>query len=282
MLSPSQAQAIDSNDARYLDFLKGVLTRTLFPEKYRALQPRRGSLKWAMLSPLQAAFSLTGLELVRKARYNPDVRAAGGDWPPDAETMVGLRALDCLQACIVDMVRRGVPGDVIETGVWRGGCSIFMRAVLDVLGEHQRISWVADSFEGLPKPDAERYPADAGDELWKYSELAVSLEQVRANFSKYGYLSDRVRFLKGWFKDTLPVAPIRQLAIMRLDGDLYESTMDALRALYPRLSPGGYVLIDDYGAMDSCAKAVEDYRAEHGITEPLTHFAPAGVYWQRR
>jgi O-methyltransferase len=91
--------------------------------------------------------------------------------------------------------------------------------------------------------------------LHKARELAVSLEQVKANFDRYGLLDDQVRFLKGWFRDTLPVAPIERLAVLRLDGDMYESPMDTLVNLYPKLSEGGYVIVDDYGAIPACRQA---------------------------
>ena len=96
------------------------------------------------------------------------------------------------------------------------------------------------------------------------STLMVGADQVRANFDRYGLLDDQVRFLEGWFADTLPMAPIEQLAILRLDGDLYESTMDALVPLYEKVSPGGFVIVDDYGAWEPCRKAVDDFRAQHG------------------
>ena len=104
---------------------------------------------------------------------------------------------------------------------------------------------------------------------------------MRGNFERYGLLDDRVHFLEGWFKDTLPNAPIEQLAILRVDGDMYESTMDALRPLYPKLSVGGYLIIDDYGAIPACKAAVEDYRSEHGITEPIVEIDWTGAYCKR-
>src|SRR5262249_48778679 len=148
---------------------------------------------------------------------------------------------------LTDCLRRGVPGDFIETGVWRGGACIFARAVLRAYGDPERKVWVADSFEGLPKPDAAKYPADRGSRLYRQAHLAVSLEEVTANFARYNMLDDRVVFLRGWFRDTLPTAPIEKLAVLRLDGDLYESTMEALSHLYDRVSVGGYVIVDDYG-----------------------------------
>lgn len=136
--------------------------------------------------------------------------------------MIGLYRLDNLHDCISDVLRRGVAGDFIEAGAWRGGATIFMRAALMAYDEHNRIVWVADSFQGLPKPDPKLFPADAGDELWTRGELAVSVDEVKQNFAKYGLLDEQVKFLPGWFKDTLPNAPMQQLAILRIDADLYD------------------------------------------------------------
>ena len=98
------------------------------------------------------------------------------------------------------------------------------------------------------------------DKHWTLSHtIAVSLDEVKANFSRYGMLDQPVHFLKGWFKDTLPTAPIERLAILRLDGDMYSSTFDALKHLYPKLSRGGFVIVDDYH-IDACRKAVTDFR----------------------
>jgi hypothetical protein len=215
--------------------------------------------------------------------FDPDQRATGHDWPPTAHTMIGLRRLDQLQRCVEDVIHSRVPGDMIETGVWRGGASIFMRAVLRALGVTDRTVWVADSFEGLPPPDLKRYPQDIGDvaALHGLAYLAVSLEQVKDNFRAYGLLDDQVRFLKGWFKDTLPAAPVKRLAVLRLDGDMYQSTMQALDALYPKLSVGGYVIVDDYGAIEQCRRAVHDYRGAHGITDEMTMVDWTGVHWKR-
>jgi hypothetical protein len=191
-----------------------------------------------------------------------------------------LKRLDNLQACVEEVIKNRVPGDLIETGVWRGGATIFMRAILKAYGITDRNVWVADSFQGLPLPDAEKYPADTGDIHHKATFLQVSLEQVKANFEKYSLLDEQVRFLKGWFKDTLPDAPIEQLAVMRLDGDMYESTMDALSLLYPKLSVNGYVIIDDY-ILEGCRRAVQDFRAARGITDEIKDIDGTGVYWQR-
>jgi O-methyltransferase len=121
------------------------------------------------------------------------------------------------------------------------------------------------------------------DRHWKKSDiLGVSLDQVKANFSRYGLLDERVLFLKGWFKDTLPVAPVERLAILRVDGDMYSSTMDSLLNLYPKLSAGGYAIIDDYGEIETCRKAVDDFRTGNKIEAPLSLIDLSGVYWKKQ
>lgn len=224
---------------------------------------------------------IAGSPPTEPARYRTEVREFGQDWPLVAHSMIGNVRMTHLWALCEDVIVRGVPGDFIETGAWRGGACIFMRALLKVYGVKDRTVWVADSFEGLPPPNEAQYPLDRGWDLHLVPQLAVSLEEVRRNFEGYGLLDDQVRFLKGWFKDTLPAAPIERLAILRLDGDLYESTMDALRALYDKLSPGGYVIIDDFG-IDACRAAVEDFRRARGIDEPLVIMDVVMVFWQKR
>jgi hypothetical protein len=205
-----------------------------------------------------------------------------------AVTMVPRARLDNLHQCAVDAIERQVPGDFIETGVWRGGTTIFMRAILEAYAQSDRRVWVADSFEGLPKPDAEKYPIEASTHSGQvmagvYKHFAVGLEEVQQNFARFGLLDDRAVFLKGWFKDTLPSAPIGRLAVMRLDGDYYESTHDALVHLYPKLSAGGYVIIDDYGEdqWTYCRRAVDDYRQQEEISNPLLRVDSKCFYWKK-
>jgi O-methyltransferase len=195
--------------------------------------------------------------------------------------MIGDVRLASLHTCIVDVLESGVPGDLLEAGVWRGGASILMRGILKA-HRSDRTVWVADSFAGLPPPTPSLYPADEGDEHWRNASLAVSLDEVKRNFDKYGLLDDQVKFLVGWFHETLASAPIEQLAILRLDGDMYQSTMDGLRNLYPLLAPGGYLIVDDYGAIPACKQAVLDYRKEFDITEEIVPIDWTGILWQRR
>jgi hypothetical protein len=247
----------------YLELLKRVVTGQVIedPPKYAFAHARL--IDWVLPN-----------------RFNAQRRELGGDVPSVAHTMIGAVRLNNVHTCMESVLRDGVPGDFIETGVWRGGTTIFMRGFLKARSITDRRVWVADSFEGLPKPDAKRYPVDR---FWRWDLMkyfAVSEDRVRRNFANYDLLDDQVHFLKGWFRDTLPAAPIEKLAVMRLDGDLYESTMDALKHLYPKLSVGGYVIIDDY-ILPSCRKAIHDYRDAHGISEPLVQIDVAASYWRR-
>jgi O-methyltransferase len=268
----------------YLGLMKNCLTRYIFPEKHRPLRKpplTLSTLPWLAYPAVAGILRTRGLQLYCEANVNLQGRAEGTDWPAEAETMIGLKRLNNLHSCIAQVLRENVPGDFIETGVWRGGACIFMRAALAAYGDAARKVWVADSFAGLPKPDG-RYPQDAGDRHWKKSDfLGIPLQQVKENFSRYGLLDDRVHFLQGWFKDTLPAAPIEKLAILRADGDMYASTMDALQNLYPKLSPGGFVIIDDYGVIAACRQAVEDFRAAQNINAPWTAIDSSGIYWRK-
>jgi hypothetical protein len=194
--------------------------------------------------------------------------------------MIGLKRLNNLQVCIETVLEEGVPGDFIETGVWRGGACIFMRGVLAAYGVNDRKIYVADSFEGLPKPEAGKFPPDKGDTHYQNRYLAVPREEMEENFRKYGLLDDKIVFLKGWFKETLPAAPIEQLAILRLDGDMYSSTIDAISNLYPKLSKGGFCIVDDY-ALKGCRAAIDDYRAQNGINAPMESIDSASSFWRK-
>lgn len=212
--------------------------------------------------------------------FDLEKRENGLDFPSFAHTMIGLKRLNNIQHCMESIISENIEGDLIETGVWRGGSVIFMRGLLKAFNITDRTVWVADSFEGLPKPNADLYPADSGDYHHQINFLSVALETVKNNFASYGLLDDQVQFLKGWFKDTLPQAPINKLALLRLDGDMYESTMDSLNNLYPKVSIGGYIIIDDY-ALPACAKAVQDYRKKNDITDAMIQIDYFGVYWKK-
>jgi O-methyltransferase len=208
-------------------------------------------------------------------------REGGLDWPQQALTMIGRKRLRSLRDCCECVLREQVPGDFVETGIWRGGACIMMAAVLAAHECNHRKVWGFDSFQGLPPPNETQYPRDRGDRLFQFPQLAVSFEEVTDNFRRVGLLSDQVHLVKGWFKDNVPVAPIEQIAILRLDGDLYESTVQVLDGFYFKVSPGGFCIIDDYGAMPSCRAAAEDFRRDHGVHEAPVDIDGKGVLWRK-
>lgn len=238
---------------RYLNLLEASLTGTLYGD-----------------APID---SWTG------GKYDANKRTLGQDWPGLAQTMIGSTRMRNLRQLCEDVILNDVPGDFIETGVWRGGACIFMRGVLAAYADTQRRVFVADSFAGLPPPSPEIYAADAGDTHHTHKQLAISRTDVEENFRRYDLLDEQVVFLEGWFKNTLPNAPIQKLAILRLDGDMYESTIQSLDALYRKLSYGGFVIVDDY-SLAPCAQAVNEFRNREGITSPLIPIDGSAVWWK--
>jgi O-methyltransferase len=253
---------LEDPKATYLDLLKLSLSGLAVAKPTSALGYIKGEVP---LAPLEPGF---------------EARRTGSDWPVEGFTMIGLERLGNLQRCVEDVLERDIPGDLIETGVWRGGAAMLMRALLALHRDGRRMVFAADSFEGLPAPDVERYPADAKAGLHEVDFLRVSLQEVEEYFGRFGLLDERVRFVKGWFRDTLPPLAGRTWALIRLDGDLYESTIVALDSLYEGLSPGGYLIVDDYH-LAGCRQAVDEFRDANGIREELVRIDWAGVYWQK-
>jgi hypothetical protein len=217
--------------------------------------------------------------LSRKIEEN---KLSGREWPvpENSETMVGHKRLSNLEECINTVVLDGIEGDFIETGVWKGGACIYAKILLEDLGSDKKV-FVVDSFEGLPKPDHHNYPRDNGDTHHQIQELSISLEEVKGNFLKYGVLNNGVEFIKGWFRDVLPtITEDQKFSILRLDGDMYESTMTALINLYPKLSKGGFIIIDDF-CLPPCVDAVNDYRKNNGIQEEMYKIDYTGVFWRK-
>ena len=225
-------------------------------------------LKLALIDALgHRLYKVPALAPEKIRASNWEHRMEGRDHPFNATTMIGRKRLDHLEQCVEEVLAQGIPGDLIEAGVWRGGAGIFMRAVLD-LHDSDRTVWMADSFRGFP------------DTHGQIPVLPTPVEDVKANFEKYG-LNDGVEFVEGWFDETLPALKDRTWSIVRLDADLYVSTMTALECLYPALSPGGFLIVDDYGPVEQCRRAVHEYRDRHGITDPIEQIDWAGVFWRK-
>lgn len=213
-------------------------------------------------------------------KFDPEIRAIGRDWPSQASTMIGTARMRNVRLLVETALADGVAGDLLEAGVWRGGASIYMRGILAAHGVTDRKVWVADSFAGLPVPEPELYPEDDGDLHSTVKELAVSLEDVKKNFAAFDLLDNQVVFAPGWFKDTLHRLPLKTLAVLRLDGDMYSSTMQTLDALYSKVSTGGFIIIDDY-VLPACRKATDDFREKMAILEPLEDVDGAAAFWRR-
>ena len=271
---------------RYFSLLKRSLVNLLYPEH---------ELRIACLQ--RAESGLAGRE---RERFLRDIRYREPDRYRDlvdakqslgmsknapyrfSHTMVGMQELENLERCAETVFAEGVPGDFLEAGVCQGGAAIFLRALQVACGEGGRRLWAADSFQGLPPPQSGPDRESGLDfSEGRFPSIAFGLEGVRDNFLRYGLLDENVVFLPGWFAETLPSAPVERLAVLRLDADLYASTREALESLYPRVSPGGFVVVDDYGLLEACRRAVDEYRARHGIAEPLEFVSRSCVYWRR-
>ena len=248
-----------------LDFLKRVLLdqtndELVYQNFFDTLQyPDENVMKNVVSSPILEA------------------RRVGRDWPQRAHTMVGCERLSNLQKCLDFIRENDIAGDFIETGVWRGGACIFVKKYLDMFGMKRKV-FVADSFKGLPPPECQQ---DEGANYHLYTELAISLESVSNNFKQYGCLDDNVVFIEGWFKDTLPNNnKIEKLSILRMDGDMYKSTMDVFETCYHKLSEGGFCIIDDWCIPD-CREAVEDWWKLLGKQPQYIDIDGSSIYWQK-
>ena len=189
-----------------IELFKAVLTGCVYPEtawtpvQHEQVNPRASlleRLKHRFLVKLAGRLESTGIAVLRRRAFDVQVREEGRDWPLIGYSMIGRRRLDNLQFCVETVLAEGLPGDFIETGVWRGGACMLVKSILDARGVRDRTVWLADSFRGLPKP---KDAADGAD-LSQAAQLAVSAEEVRQNFARFGLLDERVRFLEGWFCD---------------------------------------------------------------------------------
>jgi len=277
----------------YLDLLMKSLVNWIYLDHEKNLRPYQRihlgkALRCLLQEPSRFPFRRLWVRCLRFLKLQPppkrfdleEKRMEGRDWSPVAHTMIGVKRLQHLQDVVQTVLSENIKGDFVETGVWRGGACIYMRGLLKAYGVTDRIVWCADSFQGLPRPDAQTYPEDQNDIYELFPQLSVPIEGVKSNFERYGLLDDQVRFLQGWFNDSLPKAPIQKLAILRLDGDMYQSTMDALLHLYHKVEPRGFVIIDDY-QLEPCRKAVMDFKARIGCSAPIEKIDWASSFWRK-
>jgi O-methyltransferase len=207
----------------------------------------------------------------------PNSRVEGSDWPSNAYSMIGLKRMNNLMD-MLDYVRlNNIEGDLIETGVWKGGATIFMKIYCDLYNLNKKV-FVCDSFEGLPKPSG-KFSSDIGDIHHTYDALKVSLDEVKNNFKNYNCLDDNVVFIKGFFGQTLPNNnEIQKISLLRMDGDMYESTHDVFYSLYDKVVKSGVIIIDDF-CLDGCRDCVNDFRKEKNIISEYTVIDRCGIYW---
>jgi hypothetical protein len=210
------------------------------------------------------------------AGYDEEHRLNGWDWPSGAPSMIGWRRMRHLRNECERVIRECVPGDFLEAGVWRGGAAMMMRAVLKAHGGTDRRVIAADTFAG---PPAGCDPRDAAAHLRDVAAFAVPLDEVKAAFHRYGLLDDLVVFVEGDFATTLRKAPTDCLAILRLDGDTYTSARAGLEALYDKLSNGGSAIVDDYFLFADYRRAIDEFRAEREILDPIVCIDMYGGYW---
>lgn len=189
-------------------------------------------------------------------------------------TMLSLDRVLANIRSIEYIVRNKIPGAIVECGVWRGGSSMSLAMALIHYQDTQRSLWMYDTFSGMTKPtdvDATYLGESALSLLEAATEFEdsdkslilanASLENVRRNMGKTAYPMQRIKFVKGPIEQTLPEEMPEQIAVLRLDTDWYESTRHELINLYPRLSRGGILIIDDYGHWQGARKAVDEYFA---------------------
>jgi hypothetical protein len=283
---------------RYLELLKSALINELYPELeaqllLSVLCARHGLVMelpefWAIRSDVEF------IEQILEAKESGETILLDTSGAADAMkvdeslrnysefsySLVGRKRLDHLQACVEDVLEKRVPGDFLEAGVWRGGCCILMRAVLVAHGCEDRNVWLADSFSGMPlsaRSEDLEYEMDKS----RLPFLAVTMDEVKRNFDRFELLDEQVRFIPGWFDQSLRRSDTGPLSLLRVDCDLYSSTWSALTELYPRLSRGGWVIIDDYGILPPCQQAVDDFRDRHGVTEELERIDEHAVCWKK-
>jgi O-methyltransferase len=251
-------------DNLYIKNLIGTLTRTFFE--------KNEDPKWEKMT----------------AVYNSDpgyftaneLRFQGAEcWPLRADSMIGVYRMVNIYESLKDVIKKGIEGDFVETGVWKGGACVLANAIIHELGEEsKRLVHVFDSFEGLPAPYMEQ---DNGDRHYTLTCLAIDLDTVKGVFEKYGYLTENVKFRKGFFKDTmLHTEDIEKIAVLRLDGDMYSSTIEVLDALYDKVQPGGVVIVDDW-ALPGARKAVYDFLAKRNYNPDIVRIDNIACYWRK-
>lgn len=257
-----QRSALERSKSAYLQALQLFVSGLLYGTEEKTIGARLGTEKLNIYD------------------YTEQFRTEGLDWTYLGTTMTGLIRINNVKGLIQKVILNNVPGDYLEAGVWRGGSSIFARGVLRAWGQGHRKSYVCDSFQGLPPGDKNLHPKDKDWDNTPY--LEVSDITVATSFREASLLDDNIIFAKGFFNNSLkPLAQqIAFLAILRLDGDMYESTVDILYHVYDKVSIGGYVIMDDWDNFPS-QSACLDFFAVHNVQPKIVRIDQVSVYWQK-
>lgn len=275
---------------RYLDLLKRSLTRYLTRDLSEDVRTYKGSDAPAV----QQACGEAGDDSDCEAPWHIGQGAYQVEGPYSQKWLSGLVHLEVL---LEDVLSRKIAGDWIEAGCYTGGTAVLLRAILQLedddetygtneqpkpvplrrysdrggedrtAGPLPRRILLADSFDGIPMPRTERGRSVDTSAEWP-ERYRAGQTQARSTLRRYGLLDDRIVFVPGYFNETLRSAPAERYSLIHIDADAYDSVLDALDALYPKLSVGGHVVIDDFH-LPGVRAAVRDYRRRHDVTEPI-------------
>lgn len=203
-------------------------------------------------------------------------------------SLVGWQGMEATYECTKRALTEQVPGDLVECGVAQGGSALLIALVSKRFAAGARRLWLFDSYEGLPDPTAEDYQdGKTGAHirpLPKGSCLGTIEEVSRLLFQEHGLNPSGIHLVKGWFQDTLPKvkAEIPSIAVLRLDGDWYESTKTCLEHLFDKVSEEGYVILDDYFSCFGCKRATHEFLQSRGKSYEIVPDGRGGAYFRKR
>ena len=207
-------------------------------------------------------------------------------------TMTSPERLLALCRAVDYIEQNAISGDIVECGVWRGGSMMAAVQTLNQRGSHDRRLWLYDTFDGMSEPTEDdvdfmgntatrlldEQSRDDATSVWCRSQL----DEVKNNLRSCGYPEQNTTYVQGKVEETIPTQQPEQIAILRLDTDWYESTRHEMIHLFPRLSPGGVLIVDDYGHWEGCRRAIDEYLSDNEIPlllNRIDYTGRIGVYW---
>lgn len=208
-------------------------------------------------------------------------------------SLVGVGGLEVTYKAVNDVCKRDILGDIVELGVARGGCAALMAKVIfdEELNEKmQRKLWLFDSYEGLPEPTDMDFNPEFGDGTGEHirplpkGSCLGQLDEVKSlMFDKNDFPKDKIIFVKGWFNETVPVIKkdIQQIAVLRIDGDWYESTKCCLENLYDKVTSGGCIIVDDYQSCYGCRRAVDEFIRNMELNPEIKFDGRGGCFFEK-